>query len=453
MRSKKVRIHRIVSWLLSIVSIITIGTGYALARGLHPDVYTLSFLHRASKILFIGVFGIHVTISSFYFGISWSKSFRLIMEGHSRSLLSARLLQRISGWLIVIFTLIMIVSGLHGYESLSPLVGTVVPFELHRIYDLFLAITVIVHVGIGFHFVFIRRRITSRVPRLVVAAISIGLILLVAHINLPLLPNGEQDIDETQMALVTIDGQSYEFNPTEVNTLRPDIFQSGHFSMFDVLVHVAERSNITLEYNYNASMNTHTITSLNGIDNWWYRAHYSGGWPENNVFRMDLYPWRNGTTLEFYRASRDFINRVHETFVEEIVRFNSNNGSVVIDEVIIQTMSGTLVFENVSVSAHNLRDDTFQMGTITAIDVMLSLHDQGEIIVELQWYDSIGTAEIVRSFWVERINEHRASGTCGFVYESGSYEFYGFQGNHIHLPSDSRVVFAPEYMRWFWICL
>lgn len=83
----------------------------------------------------------------------------------------------------------------------------------------------------------------------------------------------------------------------------------------------------------------------------------------------------------------------------------------------------------------------------------MSLADEGEITYQLQWYESIGTASIVKNYWVEAINDDVAYGTCGFVYESGSYLFKFFKGNHIHLPSDARVINSPEYVEFFWICL
>jgi hypothetical protein len=107
----------------------------------------------------------------------------------------------------------------------------------------------------------------------------------------------------------------------------------------------------------------------------------------------------------------------------------------------------------VNVTAHNLRNDTFQLGVITALDVIMSMGDQGLITYSLEWYDSIGTANVVRSYWVEMILGRKAHGTCGWVYESGDNDFYGFTGNHIHLPSDVRVLNSPEYNLWFWICL
>ncbi len=87
------------------------------------------------------------------------------------------------------------------------------------------------------------------------------------------------------------------------------------------------------------------------------------------------------------------------------------------------------------------------------MDVILSLGDQGKIEYGLQWYESIGRAGIVKNYWVEKINDDEAHGRCGFVYESGDEDVRGFLGNHIHLPSDTRVLNSPEYVLYFWICI
>ena len=59
-------------------------------------------------------------------------------------------------------------------------------------------------------------------------------------------------------------------------------------------------------------------------------------------------------------------------------------------------------------------------------------------------------AEIL-NYFVDGINNDISYGTCGFVYESGSERLS--YGNHIHIPSDYRVINSPEYVEWFWICL
>ncbi|MHA1971847.1 MAG: hypothetical protein ACTSW1_02570 [Candidatus Hodarchaeales archaeon] len=85
---------------------------------------------------------------------------------------------------------------------------------------------------------------------------------------------------------------------------------------------------------------------------------------------------------------------------------------------------------------------------------MLSLADQYEnFTIGLQWYETIGSVGIVKNYWVERINNWFAYDTCGFVYETVDNDFRFFTGNHIHLPSDARIINSPEYVLYSWICL
>jgi hypothetical protein len=66
--------------------------------------------------------------------------------------------------------------------------------------------------------------------------------------------------------------------------------------------------------------------------------------------------------------------------------------------------------------------------------------------------ESIGYAT-VQNYFVHRLNEDAQRGRCGFVYEAGPEEYRGFHGNHIHLASDMRVIRAPDYVLFFWICV
>ncbi len=172
-----------------------------------------------------------------------------------------------------------------------------------------------------------------------------------------------------------------------------------------------------------------------------------------NAFRMDHYPWKEGTELRFMPEIPSRIEMIYSVFRNEVTRLNDNNGQAIIPEVFISSEQVEIYGRDVVVTAHNLRNDTFQDGVITAIDVIMSLGDQGMLTYELQWYDSIGDADVVRSYWVEAINGHKSFAVCGWVYESGSREFSRFFGNHIHLPSDVRVLNSPDYMEWFWICV
>ena len=79
----------------------------------------------------------------------------------------------------------------------------------------------------------------------------------------------------------------------------------------------------------------------------------------------------------------------------------------------------------------------------------MSLGDQGKITYLFKWYETIGTARVVKTYYLEKVNHDRAAGACGFVYETGP-EGFRYQ-NHIHIPSDVRVINSPEYGYWFWI--
>lgn len=254
-------------------------------------------------------------------------------------------------------------------------------------------------------------------------------------------------------AQVRVGNEDYFFNYTSVNTTRPDLFQQGRFSMFDVLVHLDEQDEIELDYHFDETMNTHIIDAINGKTGYWYTTYYSGGWPENNVFRPDHYPWKPGTQLTFHLDNYPEIVAIYSEWQKEIQRLEANNGTIIIPKVTIRGNTFTKEFEDVEVTPHNLRNDVFQENVITAIDVILSLADQREITYELQWYDYIGTASIVRSYWVDAIDDDKAIGTCGFVYEAGSEKYRWGAGNHIHLPSDTRMINSPEYVEFFWICL
>jgi len=248
---------------------------------------------------------------------------------------------------------------------------------------------------------------------------------------------------------------SFIFDPAEVETLRPDVFWQGHFSVFDVVAHLANKGWFTMNYHYERCLDTYVIEDINGQMNWWYRAHYSGGWYEISALRMDMYPYKDGTQIRLRRQSEEYLGRMYTSFAEEIARMSLNLERVVIPEVRV----GASVFANVPVSAHNVRNDVLQPGTLTALDVLLSLADQQRINqMKLTWYGSIGDADPVDSYWVEQIDdrdglfdEEASVSEGGWVYETGSRSFSSFQGNHLHIPADVRPIISPEYMMWYWL--
>lgn len=239
---------------------------------------------------------------------------------------------------------------------------------------------------------------------------------------------------------------TYSFEAERVRPVRPDIFQPGHISLFDVLVHVSQTEGLALEYHFDESMETHVIDTLGGERGWWYNAHYSAGWFEPNVFRMDMYPYKNNTRIRLDRENEGRLEAIHHSFREEVDRLRANAGRVIIPDVRIRAPSGRLAFRDVNVTPHDGRTDVLQPGVVTGLDALISLVEQGELPpLKLTWYERIAGADPVDSYWVEELSEDSAVGGCGFVYETGPSSFSGFSGTHIHIPADVRVTISPEY--------
>jgi hypothetical protein len=261
-----------------------------------------------------------------------------------------------------------------------------------------------------------------------------------------------EPVDEGHIMIANIG--DFRFNPRDIKTVREDIFLKGQFSIFDILVHLDDSGQIKMDYHFDEDMNTHVIDSINDRNFWWHVAYYDGGWPERNVFRADHYPYKDRMYISIIEVEEREVDAYYEVFRDEIKRKNDNDGKIIVPEVIINgPKGGRLVFENIEVKPHDLRDDMFIAGTITAIDAILTLGDEARLRYELNWYESVGTAGIVKNYFVDGINDDISSGRCGFVYEEGSLTYNGFAGNHIHIPSDARVINSPEYIEYFWICI
>ncbi len=243
---------------------------------------------------------------------------------------------------------------------------------------------------------------------------------------------------------------TFQIDPEGIEAVRTDVFRAGHFSVFDVLVYLDEQGKIDLEHHWDASLGTHVIDSINGKVNWWYKAYYDGGWLEENNFRMDLYPYKDRMFIQVSRISTGYVDIVHDSFREEMQRLDANGGAVIIPRVTITGPGLAHTFKDVEVTPHNLRNDTFKAGVVTAIDVIMSLGDQDRIDYEMQWYEEIAGSD-VRTYFITSIDGQKAYARCGFVYEEGDKDDQF--GNHIHIPSDIRVINSPEYEKWFWICI
>ncbi|MHA2283485.1 MAG: hypothetical protein ACXAC5_21805 [Promethearchaeota archaeon] len=446
MRIKGLKIHRITSWLLVLFSLITTILGYGVARRLFSPRDTYLLVHLIFDWIIVGLGIIHVFFSWKYLKITFSRIVAGLRSKRANTVSAFRLLQRITKWLIIIFAIITGLSALIYYNWYAVFFDDVFPFGWHLDFDVVLLIFVIIHVAIGSKFFLTRKKIKHWKFDTLIVLLSSTLIITVISINLPLtIPSYG----------VKIGNARYNFNPSAINTTtRPDLFQNGSFSAFDVLVHLDSVGKINLTYHFNNSMDTHVIDSLNGQQNWWYHIYYSGGSDyELNAVRMDHYPWKPTTTINVYREDPSYISHVYSTFEEEVTRLANNSGNVIIPVVTIISETFNFEFYDITVSPHNLRNDTLQSGVITGIDVIMTLGDLGYITYKLEWITSFRGASYVHSYFVDQINSDKTVGRCGFLYDVGDNDFKDNAINYIFLASDERILTSPEYLRFFYGCL
>jgi len=254
-----------------------------------------------------------------------------------------------------------------------------------------------------------------------------------------------------------------KYDPAGVRTLRPDLFTDGHFSVFDVLVHLAERGDLPLEYVWDEAAATHWISSLNGLTGWWYDAQYAGGEFERPVLRMDSFPVKDGMTIRLYLEQPDRLSAIRQCFRDEVGRRDANGGTVVIQEVTVRGPRWTLVAHDVVVEPSGTRSDAFRPGVVTALDVLLALGRDGVISsLRLVWHDRLDDADYVDSFMVHALfagaYEAPATKGCMLAHQTGSSVLEGFivahghESSHVHLTADLEALVSPEYVRWTWLC-
>ena len=440
--------HRITSWLLVLLALLTVLFGYISARRLFPPYDLFIFLHLAMQWSLISITILHLILSRKYMKLKMSRIIKGLKSEKAYYTSLLRLVQRITKWAIIILAILIGISGMLYFEWYALLFGDFFIFDWHIDYNLLLLLFLIVHIGIGAKFYLTRKRINHWSLNLLILVVSSSLMIIVGVVNWP---PGQQAFD------VRIGDNIYKFNPEvddiQINSSRPDIFQSGSFSLFDVLLYLNSTGEVDITYHFDASMDTYVIDMLNGEVNWWYYAYYSGGSLEHNVVRMDFYPWKPGTTLLVTQVEQSHIDHIYSTFQEEVSNLAVNNGTVIVPVVTITGRTFSQEFYNITVSAHNLRNDTFQNGIITALDIIMSLGDLGDITYELNWYESFRGSFYVHSYFVEKINADETIGRCGFLYEVGDNDFKTPGPNYIFLASDERVLISPEYLRFFWDCL
>lgn len=265
--------------------------------------------------------------------------------------------------------------------------------------------------------------------------------------------------DSNRNGKISIEGllSDIPIDPCQIQSLRPDIFNKGYFSVFDCLVQVCSKHNIGIKYHFDRQLRCHVIDSIDNRKNWWYSAIYHGGGrPEEPIHRMDTHPYKDWMKIEVYQVTKERIDQIYSAFGSEAKRLKSNKNEVIIPEVLIQTPNQNLKFTNVEVQPHRIRSDMFKPDVMTAADIMLSLAEKGKLSLDMLWHGQFGRA-LVQGYYFTRFNDEQARGRAGFTYSLGEKIDYPrgarrrrFGDNFFHMTTDIRVIVSPQYMHWQW---
>jgi hypothetical protein len=289
-----------------------------------------------------------------------------------------------------------------------------------------------------------------------------------------------------QDSKIKIGDSIYTFIPSEYNitSIRPDIFNIGYYSMFDVILAVAAKKNIPIEYYWDDSCKTHFITKINNVvADYWYHFSYDVGSGNSSEIqlrranRWDEALYRQGVWI--YIVSGENLGQIKREFKEEIlrekaqghliplVRFSINPSNYKGNPPESHRITIQKDFNNVLISPHNYRSTgfptpytkPFKPGVITSFDIPLSLKDQGKLnAVSSVFYNFFGGKFIDSYYLVELgfpgIGITHSSGRQGFVYitENGTFNSLPNNAdNKLHITSDIHVIHAPDFSYWRWI--
>ena len=298
--------------------------------------------------------------------------------------------------------------------------------------------------------------------------------------------NGTAVPTATQGSGVIIRGKSYAFDQQslDMRALRTDIFAPGYFSLFDVLLAVARREGVRIAWHWDEDCQTHFIDSVDGIaGDFWYGFSYDAGSGTQNELgfkrqiRWDELPWQPGSWITLRNGEN--VNELKAEFAEEIARERQYGHLVPMVQISVNPsnyrgnppeshrITVTRSFRDVAVTAHNLRaagSDSlhrmpFRPGVVTAIDLLLSLQDQGQLdMVGTEFFTHLAGKVMesyrVRSIGFPNAGLAHASGRQGFVYTTGNGTVQrlanGADGKQ-HVHGDIHPIHAPDFARWRWI--
>ena len=160
--SRIIRLNRTLSWILVILALVTIFSGYGITRDLFyirytPQWFLIREIHLWFNWFFVLLLVIHIIVIEGLIGFKWIKIFNIIRNIKNSYFLWFKVLQKLSGYLLILVSIMQIVTGLSWYTmNTRPL-----PLHQHVRFEVYLIALLIFHTGLGAKMVFFRRKFNN----------------------------------------------------------------------------------------------------------------------------------------------------------------------------------------------------------------------------------------------------------------------------------------------------
>ncbi len=187
------RLNRRISWFLMLISVIVLLTGYG-STIMDFESPLITWGHRILGAVFGLLITIHMFISVVLLRFRWRSALKSLLVGRAGHLTRLRLVQRFSGWALILSASLVLLSGLDWFKVGT---GWLIHFALHVRYDILLSVSIVVHSSVGLHFALKRRRAGQRkrkeasvsvARRQAIAVIASAFLSLVAVVYLDRIP-------------------------------------------------------------------------------------------------------------------------------------------------------------------------------------------------------------------------------------------------------------------------
>jgi len=165
-------------------ALIIIIAGYGINRSfftpLSPFWFFMRDIHQRLGIVFTIQFFFHIIVVEFTLSSKWFTVLKKNWKTNLNSFLVVKILQKITGYIMIITGLLVILTGSNFY---LPRIGPFFPLFQHVRFDLFFILSLIIHIALGLKLVFFRKSLSNLITDTLILVSSILAISILYYLN------------------------------------------------------------------------------------------------------------------------------------------------------------------------------------------------------------------------------------------------------------------------------